>query len=308
MPPTFTIFIPTYNRAYILPKALASIENQSFRDFEVLILDDGSTDNTREVVQEWSTRTGIPVRYYWHENCGTQRTWNRGAQLAQGKFFVYLDSDNMLTPNCLERILYHWNSIPLEQRHEFAGVEGICAYPDGRLEGSKFPADVVDATYIEMRRGWRVSGDKYGAILTDILRRFPYPEIEGEKHVRPSTVMKRIARTGLKYRYVNDLLQIIDRQADGKTANRFRLRMRHPKGFRLYYQEDINLHGESQPLRKQLRSASEYVRYSLHAGVGFRQQMRDLDRKLLWMAGLPRGVLRWLADRVRMRWRGYVQP
>jgi hypothetical protein len=119
--------------------------------------------------------------------------------------------------------------------------------------------------------------------------------------------MKRIAHAGYKYRYVNDLMQIIDRQADGKTANRFALRMRHPKGFRLYYQEDLNLHGDGQPARELLRSASEYVRYSLHAGVGFRQQLRELDRKLPWIAGLPRGVLRWLADRMRMRSRGHSQ-
>jgi glycosyltransferase involved in cell wall biosynthesis len=308
MSPTFTIFIPTYNRAYILPKALESIENQTFRDFEVLILDDGSTDNTKEVVQEWSARTGIPVRYYWHENRGTPRTWNRGAQLAHGKLFVYLDSDNRLVPTCLERILHHWNSIPPERRHEFAGVEGMCAYPDGRLEGVRFPTDVLDATHIEMRRKWKVRGDKYGAILTETLRRFPYPEIEGERHVRPSLTMKRIAHAGYKYRYVNDLMQIIDRQADGKTANRFLLRMRHPKGFRLYYQEDLNLHTEYLSFRERVRSASEYVRYSLHAGVGFRQQMRELDSKLTWLAGLPRGVLRWIADRMRMISRGHTQP
>jgi hypothetical protein len=84
--------------------------------------------------------------------------------------------------------------------------------------------------------------------------------------------------------------------------------MRHPKGFRLYYQEDLNLHTEYLSFRERVKSASEYVRYSLHAGVGFRQQMRELDSKLTWLAGLPRGVLRWIADRMRMISRGHTQP
>jgi glycosyltransferase involved in cell wall biosynthesis len=300
MPVTFTIFIPTYNRAYILPKALESIERQTFRDFDVLILDDGSTDNTKEVVQAWSARTGIAAQYHWHENAGTQRTWNRGAQMARGRFFVYLDSDNMLTPNCLERILHYWNGIPESERAQFAGVEGMCSYVDGSLEGDRFPQDVIDATYTEMRRRWHLRGDKYGAILTDVLRRFPFPEIEGERHVRPSLVMKRIARAGYKYRYVNDLMQVIDRQPDGKTANRFQLRMRHPKGFRLYYQEDVNFHAQDQGWRRRLRSAGEYVRYSLHAKVGFVQQACDIHSRLLWLAALPWGIGRWLGDRARM--------
>lgn len=302
--PAFTIFIPTYNRAYILPQALDSIAEQTFRDFEVLIMDDGSTDDTATVVADWSKRSGIPVRYYRHENCGTQRTHNRALQLAEGRLFVYLDSDNMLLPDTLERLHGHWESIPENERKGFAGIEGLYAYKDGRIEGTRFPQDVWDAGYVQMRREARITGDKGGAFLTEVIRQFPYPEIEGERHVRPSLVWKRMARE-YRFRYVNEIMQIIDRQPDGKTANRFRLRMRNPKGFRLYYREDIDLHGASASRDALRKSAAEYVRYSLHSGAGPWRMVKDIEHKGLCLLAMPRGIAKWLGDRLRM-WRNPV--
>lgn len=301
---TFTIFIPTYNRAYVLPKTLESVAQQTLRDFEVLILDDGSTDETRSIVEDWKEKTGIPTRYFWQENQGQQRSWNRALDLAHGELFAYLDSDNTMSHNCLERVLHHWNAIPEDKRQEFAGVEGLFAHErDGSLEGGKFPEDVTDMTYVEMRCKYGIRGDKGGALATDVARKFPYPVVEGERHLRPSTIWKRMALAGYKIRYINEVTQTIDRQPDGKTANRFRLRMRNPKGFRLYYLEDLNHHSDSLTPEMKRRSAIEYVHYSLHSRVGYVRQWRDIDHKALWLFAVPRGTSRWLVDRIRLLWR-----
>ena len=136
---TFTIFIPTYNRAYTLGRALQSISEQSFKDFEVLIIDDGSSDNTHELVEGWKKREIFPIRYHWQRNQGKHVAHNNAVKRARGYFFVLLDSDDMLHPRALERLKYHWDSIPDNKKEQFAGVEGLCIYSDGRVKVDRFP-------------------------------------------------------------------------------------------------------------------------------------------------------------------------
>lgn len=157
---TFTVFIPTYNRSYILERALSSLKSQTFKDFEVLIIDDGSMDNTRELVSAWQQSSDFPIRYYWQENQGKHAAHNYAVKLSKGFLFVTLDSDDMLTPNALEILKTTWDSIPEKEREAFAGVEGLCAELDGKVAGNFFPADVSDANYLEMHKLNRLRGDK----------------------------------------------------------------------------------------------------------------------------------------------------
>lgn len=298
----FTIFIPTFNRAYILPRALASIEAQTLREFEVLVVDDGSSDTTRELVQEWAQRVPFDVRYCYQENGGKHVAHNTMLTLAQGEFVVLLDSDDMLVPTALERLKFHWEQIPAERRHEFAGVEGLIArMGDGRILGKPFPQDVMESDHLEVRVRMSVGGDKRGAMLTDVLRRFPYPVFDGERHIRPSLLWDQLAEAGYKFRFFNEVVELYEHQADGLSANRFPLRMANPRGLRLCMQEEIRLHGPYLSLHKRLRLGIKYVRYSIHAGYGFARQYRDISAKGLWLASILPGAVDWLLDQVRMK-------
>ncbi len=298
--PTFTIFIPTYNRAHLLPRALASIEAQTCRDFEVVIVDDGSSDGTAALVAEWQAKVDFPVTYQRQPNQGKHAAHNAGVQRARGRLFVNLDSDDRLLPEALETFHRHWQAIPQPDKPGFAGVEGLIAINGRVKDKDRFPAELVDSDYLTIRYRRHVGGDKKNAILTEVLRRYPYPVFEGERHIRPSLILKRIAHA-YRFRYVNEVVQDCEYQADGLSSDRFRLRMRNPRGFALYHLEDLTLHRAWHGLRQRVRSTIEYIRFSLHAGVGLREQMRQVGGAPLWALLLPAGAVRWLHDRYRIR-------
>lgn len=296
---TFTVFIPTYNRAHTIGRALQSVAEQTFRDLEVVIIDDGSQDNTRDLIRQWQEKAWFPIQYYWQENQGKHVAHNNALQYARGFFFVLLDSDDMLHPRALERLKYHWDTIPDEQKHAFAGVEGLCVDSRGNVSRDKYPVDVMDSNYLEIAKKYNVMGDKKNAIRTQILRQFPYPQFEGERHMRDDLIWKRISMH-YKFRYINEPIQIIEYQPDGLSADVFSMRMRNPRGFRFYYLEEINTY--SSLTRKYLRFKyhAKFVRHSLHCGVSFLQQYREVDSKLLWMISIPRGFIGWMEDRIKM--------
>lgn len=299
--PYFTIFIPTYNRANLLPRTFASIERQTFRDFEVVIVDDGSTDNTSELVETWRTRQSFQVTYHFQPNQGRHVAFNKGVELARGQLFVNLDSDDQLMPNALECLLRHWESIPVDARTNFAGVEGLISINGCVRNKHFFPSDVFDSNYLDIRIRLKIGGDKKSALLTEILRHYPYPVFSGERHIRPSLIWKRIAK---KYqtRYINEIIQDCEYQPDGLSSNRFSLRMRNPRGYAFYYYEDITLHRSSYDWRQSSRNTIEYIRFSLHANYPLHEQASVLHGRALamWLLLFPAGVIRWLHDHYRI--------
>ena len=305
--PLFTVFVPTYNRAGTLRRTLDSVARQTCRDLELVIIDDGSTDDTAELVAEWRRGVDFPVRYVQQANQGQHAAQNRGVQEARGELFVKLDSDDALTPRALAILRHHWESIPAEERDGFAGVEGLTAFFDGTVAGTPFPRDVIDSDYVTLRRHHRIKGDKKNALRTDLLRQWPYPRFEGERHMRPSWLLKNLARTH-RTRYVNDVIEWIEYQPGGLSSDRFTLRMRNPKSYRQYHLEDVNVHSRGRPLRDRVTSCASCIRYSRHAGVGWRQTYRDIDEKWLWWLSLPAGLAKWAADARRMRREGDPRP
>ena len=306
--PAFTIFIPTYNRASLLPRGLLSIEGQTFRDFEVVIVDDGSTDDTEMRVMEWQRGVQFPVIYFRQANQGKFVAHNQGVNLASGKFFLLLDSDDRLVPNTLERILYHWDSIPEADRSRYAGVEGLVQSMDGeRLLTLPYPESPLDAHFLDTQYRRHIGGDKKHAILTDILRRYPYPIFPGERHVRDSITWKRMAHEYV-LRCVNEVFQQVEYQPDGLTANRFAARMSSPCGFQLFYREDVTLHRDWLSWRQRRRSMIDFIRFSKHCGIGFLEQGRQVEFDPLWLILYPAGIVRWLIDLYRIRFKGGQHP
>jgi len=297
----FTIFIPTFNRAELLPRAFESIEQQSFKDFEVLIIDDGSSDNSAEIVKNWQTNVDFPVFYHYQENQGKPAAHNHGAQKANGFFFVTLDSDDLLAPDALEILERHWNNIPDEQKPEFAGVEGLCAFlSDGSIAGRRFPEDVIDSNYPEMRHRYKVSGDKKNAIRTEVVREFQYPLFPGETHIRMSVIWSRMAAK-YKFRYINEVIQIIEYQPGGLSSNAFWRRIECPLGYRLTYQEILNDTPEYYSAGERFNAMSKYIRYSFHADIPLSQQLSDINNKALFMATLPKAYINFLIDKRKLK-------
>jgi glycosyltransferase involved in cell wall biosynthesis/SAM-dependent methyltransferase len=301
----FTVFTPTYNRAATLPRVYASLTAQTFRDFEWLIGDDGSSDGTRELVERWMREASFPIRYFWQPNRGKHVTYNEGVRRAQGELFLTLDSDDACVPHALERFKRIWDDIPEADRGGFSAVTALCVDQHGQLVGDRFPRDPTDSDSLEIRYRYKVRGEKWGFQRTAVLREFPFPEPEGARHVPPSVAWSAIAGR-YKTRYVNEMLRIyyVDERAD--RLSRGQARVRNARGLALWHGTVLCRHLRwlpAAPIRF-AGSAVNYVRYSLHDRVGVAAAIRRLDvpgARLLAVLALPVGVAVYVRDRASAR-------
>lgn len=297
----FTVFTPAWNRAHTLPRVRASLAAQGFRDFEWLVVDDGSTDGTADLVRSWREGSGFPVRLVRQEHAGKPAAMNRGAREARGGLFLNLDSDDECLPEALERLHVHWTGIPEDARRGFSGVTGLCVDAAGRVVGGRFPRDVMDSDSLEMRYRFRVRGEKWGFQRTDVLRAHPFPEGAGLGFVPEGVVWAEIART-YRTRYVNEALRVYHQGPDQLT--RTPDPARHARGMAYWHGRVLSLETawfRSDPAAF-LRSAAHYSRFSLHAGASLREQAGGLGSaagRILWALMLPLGAALFVRDRAR---------
>ena len=202
---------------------------QTLPEFEWLIVDDGSTDETRAVVESWAVVAPFPIRYCHQPNAGKHVALNRGARDARGLLFLILDSDDRCVPESLAVFRAAWEAIPPADRESFSSVIALCRTPDGRIIGDPLPAATVDATTLAEHLRYRAAGERWGVTRTEVLRKFPLPEIAGERFVAEGVSWNRMARHH-KARFINQALQVKHFQAGGLTASIVSLRVRNPQG------------------------------------------------------------------------------
>jgi glycosyltransferase involved in cell wall biosynthesis len=299
---TFTVFTPTYNRAHTLPRVYDSLRAQTFRDFEWLIVDDASSDNTQELVARWREQALFPIRYLSQEKSGKHFAFNLAVRAARGKLFLNLDSDDACTPEALERLLYHWSGIPKEEREMFAGVTVLCKDQNGLAVGDRFPLDVTDSDALEIRFRYNVSGEKWNCYRIDVLREFPFPEVlRNHSHLPEGLVWDAIARS-YKTRHVNEFLRIY--WIEGPSICIGGDPGKNAASGRLYTLKVLNNDLDWLPWAPLtfFRTAASYARYSLHLHVSFWEQITGLETlpaKMLWMIGFPIGCVCYLRDRIK---------
>ena len=239
-----TIFTPAYNRAHLLPRLYQSLCRQTKKNFEWLIVDDGSTDNTESVCRQFMGE-GFPVRYFHKENGGKQRAINYAVARAEGEWFIILDSDDYLTDNAIELVLPHLASIA--DKPDFAGVMGLKQNINGGISGGERRYEVLDTDMLSFRTKHGYRAESTELMRTSVMREFPFPEFEGEKFVQEAVVWNRIARR-YKCRYINEVLQIIEYQPEGLSNSADELMRRNPCGALLYYREAFT-YGNTLPYR-----------------------------------------------------------
>jgi glycosyltransferase involved in cell wall biosynthesis len=301
--PIFTVFTPTYQRAAKLPRVYASLAAQTFRDFEWLIVDDGSTDGTGELVAGWAAEASFPIRYLRQENQGKHVAWNRGVEEARGELFLGLDSDDACVPEALERFHHHWTSIPDADRPGFSAVTALCVDQHGELIGTPFPHDVTDSDPLEIRYRHKVTGEKWGFHRTEVLREFPFPEVSGTAVVAESVVWDRIAHR-YRTRYVNERLRIYDVAFDEDSLmTQVHDPARSSAGFLVVFRAQLTEHlgyARHAPLDF-VRAGALYTRHALHQGQGPLRQAAELPPRAwpFWVLGAPLGVALYARDRRR---------
>ena len=276
--PKITIFTPTYNRAYILPKLYKSLQAQACQDFEWFVIDDGSTDETEKLIHKWQEKNNLfPITYIKVKNGGKHRAINCGVKLTKSPFFFMLDSDDQLAPDAISNILKMSELTP--KKANFAGFSGVRITPSGKVvggDGNLKNWDYIDATNLEREQN-NLLGDKAEVYFTEILKKYPFPEFEGENFLDEGIIWNRIAKDGHKIRWFNKPLCICEYRDDGLTKNLNQKNLNNPKGFALYTREKAK---NTRSFLKKLRAYYSY--YAIMKSVqGKKEIMNGLNISIL---------------------------
>lgn len=234
-----TVFTPTYNRGYIIEKAYQSLCRQSKHHFEWVVVDDGSTDNTEELLSKWIQEPhDFPIRYTKVKNGGKHRAINVGVKLAKGELFLILDSDDYLPDNSLE-IVEKWEASIADQKDKFLGVVGLRYSFSGKVLGNKVEGTFKDfSPHLEFKMGLR--GDRAEVFYTNILKKYPFPEIEGENFISEGMMWKEIGfKEKKKFRYFNENVMFCEYIEDGLSQNRKNIELKNPQGVLLNIKKEI---------------------------------------------------------------------
>ena len=259
--PLISILTPTYNRGKLLLPLYESLKNLTFEDFEWLIVDDGSEDDTEQYALSWIAHNiqnaEFPIRYIKKSNGGKHTAINRGVREASGELILILDSDDTLPEDSLATIAQYYEQC--KGYKDCAGVCGLMAHHDGQLIGTGFPKDPMYESALQFRYAEKgnVTGDLLEVYKTSVMREFPFPEIENEKFCPESLVWNRIAN---KYKLFcfNKVIYYRDYLEGGLTSKIVRIRMNSPIASTMTYAEmlDYNI-----SLKWKIRSAINYWRF-----------------------------------------------
>lgn len=297
--PLFTVYTPTFNRAHTLHRVFESLQAQTCRDFEWLVIDDGSTDGTAVLMDRFQSEAVFPVRYLREPHKGAHHAHNVSLLESRGELWVKLDSDDGCVPVTVERLRHHWESIPPDQRDHFSGVTGLCLDQNGAPVGSRFPTDPLDCSAAELEYVHKVRGEKWGCLRLDVLRRFPYPEDVPGNFIPESFIWCQISRQ-FKTRHFNEALRIYWMDAPSLVHGRSDPRI-NAAGHRLMFKTVLDLESGwffNAPLRL-LRAAVQYSRFAWLSGSGLARQFFELQSaggRVLWLMALPGGWWLWLRD------------
>ena len=284
-----TVFTPTYNRAYILGQLYRSLQRQTCTDFEWLIADDGSADDTKSLVASWQEEQNpFPIRYIYQENGGKCRAINRGLKEADGRLFFTVDSDDYLTDDAIEKVIAWDKELPKDGH--FCGYVGNRGTTPTQTPNRLFPGGYLDGTALD--RYDQVDGERAFVFYTEIHRKYLYPEFPGEKFLTEAVTWDLMAHDGYRMRFYNDIIWIWEYKDDGLTRAGYRVFLENPQGTGLFF-----------------RQKAEFLHYSLWNKLtlwyGYATDAMDrcTDEQIAQYIGMPQILVppcRWLHGLVQI--------
>lgn len=240
-----TVFTATYNRAYIIEQLYHSLQRQTFRDFEWLVVDDGSSDDTEQRFEQWkASGNDFPIRYLKQENGGKCRAINHGLEFVSGELFINVDSDDFLTDDALEKIDSWFKR--LSKDHKFCGVVGNLGTSPTETPNTPLDGEYRDASLLERYEDYcdnPIDGERAFAFFSDIRRKYKYPEFEGENFVTPAVTWNRMAYDGYKVRVFDDIIWVYEFQEEGLTLSGNKRFLNNPQGHGLWLREKAKFCG-----------------------------------------------------------------
>lgn len=278
-----TVFTPTYNRAYILPQCYESLLRQTCKDFIWIIIDDGSSDNTKELVTSWIKEDKLEIKYYYQENQGMHGAYNKAYEVIETEINVCIDSDDYMTDDAVEFILEFWEKNKEENIYGFAGLD---IDKSGKVIGTKFPDNLKKSTHFDIYKRYKVKGDKKFIYRTELIKQFPFPIFKGENYVGMDYKNVKLDQ---KYtlKLVNKPLCVVEYLPDGSSLNMFKQYKRNPKGFSFYRIENMK-----NPKGNLLYKFKESIHYVSSSIIGKnRNFLKETPCKFLCILAIPFGYL-----------------
>ena len=289
-----TVFTPTFNRIQLLPRLYRSLQDQTDKNFIWMIIDDGSTDGTEELVKIWQLQNTIEILYLYKKNEGMHSAHNVAYENITTTWNTCIDSDDMMSSNAVESIISHFEDV--ENDEDFYAVVGLDADQKGNLIGTRFPENLKKIRFNEIYLKYGLTGDKKIVYKTEVLKKLPpYPIYEGEKLV-PLDYKSLLADQFAFIKPVNEIWCLVEYQEDGSTRNMLKQYRRHPRGFAFSRISRINYGSTS---KERFKNAVHLISCSL-----FSKEYSSLfksKRTLIVLSAIPAGILLNLYIRLRTK-------
>ena len=256
-----TVLTPTFNRGGSLNNLYQSLQKQTIKDFEWLLVDDGSTDDTKNIAEEMKRKAEFPMRYIYKENGGKHTALNVGLKQINSELTFIVDSDDTLVPDAIETILQYHKKYG--KKKDLCGYSFLRRFPDGKINGKPFEPDEKVGTYIQCRiNADDTQADKSEVFYTRCLKEFPFPEYRNEKFLGEDLVWIRMA---MKYQmvHINRAIYVGNYLEDGLTKNRRKNNIRSPYGCMERAKEFMR---PELKLKYRLKGAVQYLVYGKFAG------------------------------------------
>lgn len=253
-----TVYTATYNRAYTIHKCYNSLCNQTCKEFEWLIIDDGSTDNTEKLVKQWINENKISIRYIYQENKGVNAARNLAIENIDSELNVCVDSDDYLTEDAIEVFLKTWDS---RENNKYVGIIALDCYENGKIVGQEFPQNLKEATLFELYEMYKIRGDKKMVYVTSLCKKYPTPSFEGEKYYPNRYKYYMLDKEGPCI-LINKPVCIVEYMEDGITASRYKRYLKNPVGLASYRQFLIDYNPK---IMNKIQQSIHYVAMNLIA-------------------------------------------
>lgn len=281
---TLTIFTPTYNRAHTLVRTYQSLQNQTCKDFEWLIIDDGSTDNTGYIVKKWINEADFKISYIYKENGGLHTGYNVAIENIFTELCVCIDSDDFMPNDAVEKITKFWNK---NKSDDVAGILGLDFTLDGKPIGGYFKEGISKLKMCEMATKYKHYGDVKVVHRTTLLKEVaPMPTFDNEKNFNPIYLFYKIDMN-YPLLLLNDNICFVEYQPDGMTNNIFKQYINSPKSFSelrrlIMSRPDVSIYFK-------FRQAIHYV--SSQIMIKNSNWLKESPKKILTLLAAPFGIL-----------------
>lgn len=285
----FTVFTPTYNREKLIGRVFESLKKQSFKDFEWLIIDDGSSDNTESIIDQYKKSSPFPITYIKRENKGKACSINEALDIAKGELFLVFDSDDWCKENALAEFSKEWDNLSYISRSEFCGISCLKEYTNGKIVGETYERlSKYDNTYVD-RLNLKIKGDKWECLVTEHHKCNKYEIDHFERYQAPEFSWLKM---GKKYKtiFLDKSLSIIEYQEDGISRNNILHRSNSPRSTMKYY-ELAELVSNS--MINKFKSRVNFVRFAIHANEKSKMIFKG------WLAILP-GIALYFLDKYKL--------